>query len=449
MRAVLKYPLIAKDDIIRRQTIRGNANWIASVKGPLYLAHLIFAEPESDHPLISEISSKVSSSVIRILYYEGEDGERSADERRWAYTLELCTAVEKNLALLNIASYLTRCDLKRESLSNQCDQMDLLTAAVCIGNASLVRDTIGTVSDVNKGSPYFGKPLSVAAYRGNLEMIHLLVRHGGRVNDPAFPDEESTSIWTYGPWSPLQAASAQGHGHVVRCLLEPSCGVKKSGTGFVKAIRLAARYGHSLVLKLLLKASKKPWKFYPRQFQEDTLVDASYSGNEDVVSLLLDSGTRVRSHMGYLIMTAAALRGRDNIVRLFLARGIRVCYTHLNDVLYCAAERGFIRVAQTALDHGADINHPSLPLYGAIMSNLPHMVQFLLENGAVVSREVANWIYSSLAPSIPLSALRKLQEHGFAGDIICTPHEPAIALLTNEEIIIVHYRASLATFEEV
>ena len=118
--------------------------------------------------------------------------------------------------------------------------------------------------------------VSIAAFKGNLSYVKLLVDAGADVN-------------LYG-WSPLIYAAYNGHAQIVDYLLRRGARIDATTENGSSALFFAARFGHIEVVELLLKNKADPMI---ANENGDTAVDwALKSENTDIADLLRAAGGR-------------------------------------------------------------------------------------------------------------------------------------------------------------
>lgn len=118
--------------------------------------------------------------------------------------------------------------------------------------------------------------VSIAAFKGNLSYVKLLVEAGADVN-------------LYG-WPPLTYAAYNGHTQIVDYLLKRGAQIDAKTENGSSALFFAARFGHIEVVELLLKNKADPMIVNENG---DTAVDwALKSENTDIADLLRAAGGR-------------------------------------------------------------------------------------------------------------------------------------------------------------
>ena len=152
---------------------------------------------------------------------------------------------------------------RRESPGVDDKRQTLLGAAVITGNLSMVRDLLEDTSiDVNYESPFFGRPLQLAARWVHITVLEFLLAHGAdplvmqvQTNDFHPATHFRGKVWgvyysSHG--SALQVACLAGHVSIVRVLLRSQNALLLEQCH--SALLSACRGGHILVIQALLEA---------------------------------------------------------------------------------------------------------------------------------------------------------------------------------------------------
>jgi ankyrin repeat protein len=160
--------------------------------------------------------------------------------------------------------------------------------------------------------------------------------------------------------SPLYVASRDGHGGVVKLLLDRGGDANiATGDDGTTPLHWAARNGHVAVMKMLLDAG----------------ADVNISGT--------DVGENTPLYL-------ASCTDRVDVVEMLLSKGAEVdkaCPSNGVTPLHRASEEGHIDVVRMLLDRGADVNtsssipHGSTPLYAACREGHMDVVEMLLGEG--------------------------------------------------------------------
>ncbi|KAL3459198.1 ankyrin repeat-containing domain protein [Aspergillus heterothallicus] len=272
-----------------------------------------------------------------------------------------------------------------------------------------------------------GSPLILAAERGCLEAVRLLLRHGADVN-------------VYDPrrhGSALQAAAESGNLEVVEKLLACGADIDVSSRS-VHRVLLAETLQDSqndaaLVMKrpartpiqiaaaennfdlcVVLQShgaylncrpivyrtqqvyENRPDMAIPRE--EGVLTSLQYAvknQNVAIISLLLSSGADPNlgaHHYGDTPLQISAKLGNERIALILVEAGAEINALPQRSggrtALQAAAEAGNISMAKLLIEHGANVNAPPgndqglTAIQGAARGGHEHMVDFLLANGA-------------------------------------------------------------------
>jgi len=182
---------------------------------------------------------------------------------------------------------------------------------------------IAAGASVSDGPAVWLQPLHVAARRGHLGFVDLLVRHGADLEAPG--REDCCLGLREGSWEQQSRKPWPAHGSPV--LTSP--------------LGLAARGGHLAVCEYLLRAGADPNR---RGISADTpLIRAAARGNAGLAELLLDHGAlaNLGTKSGISPLLAAVAQDQMAVVSLLLARGA---------VANVADENGWTPLHQAAVD---------------------------------------------------------------------------------------------------
>ena len=155
-------------------------------------------------------------------------------------------------------------------------------------------------------------PLYLAATKGHVEMVGLLLKKGADL-----------AVSNNSGWTPLHSAANEGHVEVVELLLEKGADLAVPNSDGMTPVYSAATQGHI-----------------------------------EVVRLLLDKGANlaVRKDNGWTPLNSAANNGHVKVVELLLKKGADPAVP--NDSgwtpLHSAANNGHVEVAELLLEDGAD-----------------------------------------------------------------------------------------------
>ncbi len=271
-----------------------------------------------------------------------------------------------------------------------------ITIAAALGDEDRVRELLGTNAALaNEQEPGGKRPLSAAAERGHGTIVQRLLAAGADPNLPEGPNcPRGYALW---------AAARFDHRQIAEELLaagaDANADVESSGTPTGSA-------GNAEMRALLYcHGGRVP------------LSQHVHDGNIDAVAALLDAKPELFDEIRTTeAFTLAVSAGHDAIVRLLLARGLRIptvvtsCQTYLwrslelgrlllargmdanlpnwqqVTPLHHIAGKGDINAARLFLEFGADANaideeYRSTPLGWAARTGHSDFVRFALENG--------------------------------------------------------------------
>ena len=125
-----------------------------------------------------------------------------------------------------------------------------------------------------------------------------------------------------------------------------------------------------------MKSNRELLKSMLTNSSEQTIIEASKSGHEEIVKVLMDNGVDVntKDDYGFTPISYAALKGHDGIVDLLIENGaiVDVRNNWGGTALAQAVYFGHIEIAKTLIDHGADVN---VNIHGS------SLVKFAAKNG--------------------------------------------------------------------
>ena len=210
-----------------------------------------------------------------------------------------------------------------------------ITVAAALGDEGRVRELLASDADLSNDQEPGGKrPLSAAAERNHADIVRQLLDAGADPNLDEGPNcPRGFALW---------AAAHHGYFEVAKMLLEagadPNADVESSGTpnGTSNAEMRALLYQHGGRMPLAMHF---------------------YEGNIDTIAALLDANPEIFDDMRVTEgFTMAVSAGHEALVRLMLARGLRVPAS----VTYCQTYLWRSRdLARMLLDHGMDPNLPN------------------------------------------------------------------------------------------
>ncbi|KAG6199054.1 hypothetical protein E4U35_006894 [Claviceps purpurea] len=294
------------------------------------------------------------------------------------------------------------------------DAQNTLCGAVTIGDLHLVkslleeRQTSMPSVEVDGSTPYFGRPLVIAAGLGYLDIVRYLLEKGARASlvfrrDKQTTDETDTvnrdsdtrwQFWLVGlentdptsAPSALRAAVLGRHKHVLRELLLPEYGLASSKVEFLICLIAAAR-GDVEIVQMLLNVMEGEKLSDFRGLGQEMLWEAIRHDRKDVVQMLFDAGCVDANAFPYYPTRSlhgplqwAAFLGKIDMMRFLLDRGADI---HLNGLgrtghspVEGAAKSGQEEAVDLLLELGAD---PLLALRIAVKESQPRITKLVLD----------------------------------------------------------------------
>ncbi|KAI5837291.1 ankyrin repeat-containing domain protein [Morchella snyderi] len=270
----------------------------------------------------------------------------------------------------------------------------VLQAAVEGGNPDIINFLIdtGVNPGVNLGGPWGQRLLELAAWKGDMTTVKLLVDSGVNINARA-TDADRTA---------LEAASARGHIELVRFLLRVGADVNvrvSSYGGPMAALQGAAAGDYLDIVKLLVNAGA----YLDTKAGDSTgtltaLQAAAREGHIEVVRFLVSIRANVNMRgpimNGRTALQASAERGHQEIVKCLWRAGADVNATPSNSggrtALQAAVESGHLHIVKFLLNMGANVNAASCDILGVLALNAAaenghlDIVKVLVDAGALI-----------------------------------------------------------------
>lgn len=196
--------------------------------------------------------------------------------------------------------------------------------------------------------------LQTAIVAGHTGVVKLLLRYGVNVNARA----------SHTGWTALQLAALYGHLAIARLLLRNGARVNSDPSRHThRALNAAIRNEHVQMVKLLIKNNAEVNSKAVDVGSRTPLQIAAWTGNREIVKLLLDSGADVNgepSVNGRTALQEAVSGGRVKLVRFLLERKADVNAWPANrngwPAFLTAINSGFLGIVKLLLNTDADIN---------------------------------------------------------------------------------------------
>ncbi|KAI9739863.1 MAG: Ankyrin repeat domain-containing protein 60 [Claussenomyces sp. TS43310] len=214
-----------------------------------------------------------------------------------------------------------------------------LPVAAYHGDKSIVEALLNGGAKVNTSDNYLGSALYAAAYRGNTDLLSLLLHHRANVNICG---------------TPLHAAADQGHEEVIQMLLDKGANV--NGEGERNCLLAASGKGHERAVQVLLARFDINTNFQDSFGMTPLLLAVRY-GYQTVARRLLEHpmvNPNLQNELGESPLLWAASRGDTATVQLLLERNEidpNPRDIHLQTPLGAAAEKGHEAVVALLVQH--------------------------------------------------------------------------------------------------
>ena len=294
------------------------------------------------------------------------------------------------------------------------EERNLLSGAAIIGDLDLIKSLLERKDpcDINGTTPSFPNALTCAAANGHLEIVRYLLDHHGARPDVessywyvsaswknlSQPDQnpfESSYVSTMYQrrLSPVRAAILGGHTEIVHLLLQSHPHqMPADSLEFLRALLAAVRVGRYDFVQLLFEASSY---LTLERHGKEMLCEAVRGDQKDMVERLLDLGVDVNSMPNFLTeesvsvlgaVSIAASLGNISMVRYLISRGADINRTFRGEwclPIAVAALRGQEEILKLFLDHGAN---SEIALYAAALGSQPRIVGYLLNRYSELCR---------------------------------------------------------------
>ncbi|PPJ59884.1 hypothetical protein CBER1_04926 [Cercospora berteroae] len=278
--------------------------------------------------------------------------------------------------------------------SNTIESQNLLSGAIAAGETEVTLRLLkgGTniqyKASVNGSTPYFQRPLHLAAIAGYLDTVRVLLEYGAPAKHVTVgtvgQDELTIEHHLSGiPPTPLRLAISYGHTEIFWLLIRPEHRPAVTSKEYSICMREAAKTGRIDLIDALCKVIGRHWTEI-HDLGVELMMAATRHNQKEVVSMLLNHGISPNlsppAYRSSALHLAASL-GHTAVVELLMDRGASLKFNPNEQVQDClpiegAAEGGHTELVKILLDRGAD---PAPALRSAAQGGNPFLLAYLLQ----------------------------------------------------------------------
>jgi ankyrin repeat protein len=258
--------------------------------------------------------------------------------------------------------------------------------AALLGLGTIATTLLNQGADANAQGGFYGSALQAASVEGHEHIVKMLLNKNAGANVNAQGGHFGNA---------LQAASAEGYVQIVKILLDSKAQVNAQGGQLNNALQAASTRGHEQIVKMLLNENADIHVTVQGEGYGygSALQAASAGGYEHIVNILLAKTVDVNAKCGFYgdALQAASYKGHKQVVRLLLANKANVNAQggEHGTALQAASRWGHEYIFKMLLDSGALVNLQG-GYYGTALQAASHggheqLVKVLLDSGADVN----------------------------------------------------------------
>jgi ankyrin len=331
-------------------------------------------------------------AVVNVIDLNGKTPLVDASERGHKDIVRILTEHEADVNL-DSSSMIGAGFLKKKRPFPKLPDLQLpLMSAVTMGYEEIVEHLLVEGAHVNKPNSEGWTELHMASYNGNVSIVELLVRHGASID--AVTELGATA---------LGLASQEGYANVVSFLLNHGADLNHTQSDGATPIMLAAQFGHDKVVDMLMKHHASTTAVVNGK-TTSAIHLALQGGYSETTQLMLRCTHFLDLDFASTLLLIASYTGDVNVVKMLLALGVNAeVYMVISGnekvtPLMNAAHTGQTHVVDVLLSHGAHLNVSWLdgritPLIAAIHFNHTGVVDVILDYAKDRSVDLLNTGY--------------------------------------------------------
>lgn len=357
-----------------------------------------------------------SKGVAEVLLEAGAQVNAS-NTQRWQQVPLHIAALKGNAEVVALLiKHGAQVNVLNENVSGPRSSLQLAIQSCSIESAELLLKNGASVATLENGQT----ALSQAAHSGNVGLYNVVKKHQGssknNSNKPllmqAVMEHQSQMVKTLledgaivessesGNSSPLHLAAERGYLDILELLIRSSKKINFLTSTSETALHHATKANQMSSVEMLLKSKADP--NISSSSQSTCLHEASKRGFTDIAKLLLARGASISKldNLGNSALSLATAHGHQSVVELLTKQ---MQSEHINGTnenglapLHIAASKGFADIANVLIRAGADMNLRNrkkeglLPFHYAAADGHKNVVELLLKNKTDINATKSN-----------------------------------------------------------